>query len=88
MAEREGLASADPKNSVDKDANAACAFCRPHQAPNPRTIHMSMSVYLSEPCPCLCPPDGYILPSTHYPLPTRLPSKHINIITILSAKNL
>ena len=73
MAEREGLANADPKNSVGKDANAACAFCRPHQAPNPRTIHMP--VYLSEPCP----PDGYILPSTHKPT-----FKHIK--SILSAK--
>ena len=42
MAEREGLASADPKNSVVKDANAPCAFCRPDQAPDPRTIHMSV----------------------------------------------
>ena len=33
-----GISEADPKNSVEKDANAPCAFCRPHQAPNPRTI--------------------------------------------------
>ena len=52
IAEREGVARLIPIIAWKKDANAPFAFCLPHQAPNPRTIYMS--VYLGE----TYPPDG------------------------------